>query len=319
VSSVIVVVLIVVALATAEAVYYLARFLGERQNEELKRRLRTVGEVDSNVHILRKRRLARSQSINDLLQGLKLAERIEQLIEQTDVDMTVAQVLGYSVAAGLGGALVGGLVLRNPLLAIIALVAFPWVPLVLLINARIKRGKLMSEQLPDALDMMARAVKAGHALPSTFKLIAQECPAPSAVEFAKAYEQQNLGLPFEQAVTNMCTRVPDNLDLRLFAVSINIQRDTGGNLVEVLENIANTMRERFKFFSKLRALTAEGRISGWILGALPFVVGTLIGVLNPGYIGELFTDPLGRGILVGAIVMWSMGILWIRSLMKVEY
>ncbi|MSP60030.1 MAG: type II secretion system F family protein [Myxococcales bacterium] len=310
--------LIVAALALAEGVYYAARFLGERKGDELKRRLRTVGEVSAGVQILRRRRMAANDWLNETLSGIPVLGKIEKLIEQADQDLTVAQVLGAMGGLFFAGLLVAA-ILQNWMAMPLLGPGFAMVPIILLANARTKRALTISEQLPDALEMMSRAIRAGHALPSSFKLIAQECPTPVAVEFARAYEQQNLGLSFETAVLNMCERVPSNLDLRLFAVSVMIQRETGGNLVEVLDNIARTMRERFKFFSKLRALTAEGRISGWILGSLPFGVAFAIMITNPGYLLELFKPGMGRGILITGITMWGIGILWIRSLMKVEY
>jgi tight adherence protein B len=319
VSGAILLVLIVAALALAEGVYYLARFVGERPGEELKRRLRTVGEDAGGVKILRKRRLASSELLNDLLSGSAGLERLERLLDQTDLDVTVAQLLTYSAALAVIGGVTGGLILHNLLLGLLLGAGLAALPVLLVVRARARRARRISEQLPEALEMMARAIKAGHALPSSFKLIAQETAPPVAVEFGKAYEQQNLGLSFEAAVLNMTERVPSNMDLRLFAVSVMIQKETGGNLVEVLENISRTMRERFKFYSKLRALTAEGRISGWILGSMPFVVALIISVTNPGYIAELNTPGLGRTIIAGGAIFWTLGILWIRSLMKVEF
>jgi tight adherence protein B len=316
-SRVIFVALVVAALALAEAVYYGVRFLGERKGDELKRRLRTLGEGGAGVQILRQRRFSSSALLNELMSGFDSLDRLEKLLDQTDLELSVAQLLGLCVAGAFGGVLLG-LFLRNPLLTLIASPALGAVPFLIVMNARSRRAQRISEQLPDALDMMARAIKAGHALPSSFKLVAQECPTPIAVEFAKAYEQQNLGIAFEASVVNMTERVPQNLDLKLFAVSVVIQKETGGNLVEVLENIANTMRERFKFYSKLRALTAEGRLSGIILGALPFVVAFLVALGNPDYIAELGRG-LGRIILAGGVVLWVVGVLWIRSLMEVDY
>jgi tight adherence protein B len=244
-------------------------------------------------------------------------ERLEKLLDQTDLDASVAQILAYMIALAAAGAL-GGLVLHSLPLAIVFVALGPLVPLMVIANARDKRARQISDQLPDALEMMARAIKAGHALPSSFKLVAQECPPPVAVEFAKAYEQQNLGLAFEQAVVAICERVPSNLDLKLFAVSVMIQKETGGNLVEVLTAIADTMRERFKFYSKLRALTAEGRMSGWLLGSLPLVVAFIIHVTNRDYLSEL-GHGLGRTILLFGVALWLLGIAWIRKLARVEY
>jgi tight adherence protein B len=315
-SSAIFLVLLVVAFAAAEMVYFFVRYLGERKGEELKRRLRIVGGSEG-VQILRRRRLARSPLLDELLSGSEVMERLEKLLDQTDLDASVAQILTYMFALTAAGALIGVMLRSLPLTVLLAAIG-PAVPLLVISNARQKRARQISDQLPDALEMMARAIKAGHALPSSFKLVAQECPPPVAVEFAKAYEQQNLGLAFDQAVVAMCERVPSNLDLKLFAVSVMIQKETGGNLVEMLTSIADTMRERFKFYSKLRALTAEGRMSGWILGSLPLVVALIIQLTNRDYLSEL-GHGLGRTILLGGVTMWLLGIVWIRKLAQVEY
>jgi tight adherence protein B len=317
--NLIIIVLAVAAVAFAEAVYYVVRYLSERQADELKRRLSALGDASApaGMHILRRRRLAASQSLNELLSGIRLVERLEKLIEQSDMDLSVAQLLAYMGALALVG-FVAALILRRIGLALPFMFVGGILPVFAVVREKNKRAKLISEQLPDALEMMSRAIKAGHALPSSFKLVAQECSAPVAVEFAKAYEQQNLGLSFEDAVLQMTERVPDNLDLKLFAVSVVIQKETGGNLVELLENISNTMRERFKFYSKLSALTAEGRLSGVILGALPFVVAFMIFLSNPDYLMEL-GHGFGHKILLFGLASWTVGVLWIRSMLKVEY
>jgi tight adherence protein B len=311
------VVLLVAALAVAEAVYFGARYVSERPGEELKRRLQTVGSPTAGIQLLRERRVASSQLMHDLLTGIGFVERLEKLLEQTDLETTVASLLFQTIALGLIGAGVA-VILRHPLLAFVVGPATAAVPLLLVLNARAKRATKISEQLPETLEMMARAVKAGHALPASFKLVAQECPPPIAIEFGKAYEQQNLGLSLEAGLHNITERVPSNLDLKLLAVSVKIQKETGGNLVEMLENIASTLRERFKFHSKLRTLTAEGRISGVILCALPIVVGLLISIMNPTYISEL-GHGVGLAILALAIVLWILGVIWIRALMRVEF
>jgi tight adherence protein B len=310
-------VLLVVAFAVAETVYYFVRYLGEARGEALKRRLRIVGSQDAGIQILRRRRVSRSRLVNELLEGSPAIDKLERLLDQTDLELSVAQVLLYTMALAALGVILGAL-LRNGLLALVLAAGLGALPIFMIRMARDKRARKISDQLPDALEMMARAVKAGHALPSSFKLVAQECPAPVAVEFAKAYEQQNLGLSFEQAVLNMTERVPANLDLKLFAVSVMIQKETGGNLVEVLESIADTMRERFKFYSKLRALTAEGRISAVILAILPIAVAFCIFVTNRAYLAEL-GQGLGRVILAAGATSWMVGVLWVRQLAQVEY
>jgi len=310
-------VLLLATVTAAEAVYYFVRYLGERPAEELRRRLQTVGTPNAGPQILRRRRLASADWLNDLLAGFDCAERLERLLDQSDSETSVAATLFRMISLGLLGIL-GAVALRRPFAAMIFAPALVALPLTMALHARAARTKSLTEQLPDALEMMARAVKAGHALPASFKFVAQECSPPIASEFAKAYEQQNLGLSLEAAVHSMTERVPGSPDLNLLAVAIRIQSETGGNLVEVLERIADTMRDRFKFYSKLRALTAEGRISGIILGALPVVVALLISITNPAYLTEL-SHGTGRAILVCAVVLWVVGILWIRQLTKVAY
>ena len=316
-TSLLFIVVLLGIVAGAEAVHYFVRYLSERSAEELRRRLQTVGAPDAGPQILRRRRFASSDWLNEALAGFDFAERLERLLDQSDAKSSVAGVLLRMLVLAVFGAVLAAAMQRN----FAAAVLVPLLgasPLLLALHARAERAKKISEQLPDALEMMARAVKAGHALPVSFKFVAQECSPPIASEFAKAYEQQNLGLSLEAAAHSMTERVPGCMDLKLLAVAIRIQNETGGNLVEVLERIAETMRDRFKFQSKLRALTAEGRISGVILGALPVVVAFLLSVTNPNYLTEL-GHGLGRAILACGIVLWAGGILWIRQLTKVAY
>lgn len=309
--------LIVAALALAEGVYYAARFLGERKGDELKRRLRTVGEVSAGVQILRRRRMAANDWLNETLSGIPVLGKIEKLIEQADQDLTVAQVLGAMGGLFFAGLLVAA-ILQNWMAMPLLGPGFAMVPIILLANARTKRALTISEQLPDALEMMSRAIRAGHALPSSFKLIAQECPTPVAVEFARAYEQQNLGLSFETAVLNMCERVPSNLDLRLFAVSVMIQRETGGNLAEILDNLASVVRERFKIRRQVRVHTAHGRFTGYVLLGLPAVLAMALTFINPEHMDGLFKDPTGQMLIMITIAMQAIGWVWIKQVVKIE-
>lgn len=308
---------VVVALAAAEAVYFFLRYLGERREVALSRRLKLVGEIGSGVQIMTRRRLAQSPWLAAFLEKVPGTSALERLLEQSDTDSTVARTLTTMGMLGLIG-LVLALALRRPLLAPVAALLLGSVPVWLARRARARRSHRISEQLPDALDAIARAIDAGHSLGSSFKLMAQEAGPPIATEFAKAFEQQNLGLSLDAAVTAMTTRVPDNIDLRLFAVSVIIQKETGGNLIEILQSIAATMRQRFSFASKLRGLTAESRISGYILGGLPIALAALIALTNPPYL-----VPLGHGIglkLLGfGVAMWLFGALWMRQLARVEY
>jgi tight adherence protein B len=166
---------------------------------------------------------------------------------------------------------------------------------------------------------MVRSLRAGHGLNAAIKLVATEMPVPVAVEFERCFEEINLGMEFREAVASMTRRVPGNLDLKIFAVSVVLQHETGGNLVEVLDQIGYTIRERYKFYGKLDALTAEGKISGLILGLLPFATAGLIALGNPGYMKVLVIHPMGRYFIISAAALWFVGILWLVRLAKVDY
>jgi tight adherence protein B len=192
----------------------------------------------------------------------------------------------------------------------------PWsFPLV----ARERRSRKLSEQLPEAVDMMARSLRAGHALTSAFQLVASEMPEPIAVEFARAYEQQRLGMSVERAVREMAARAPGNADLKIFAVCTVIQKETGGNLSEILDGLGRTVRDRYRFFGKLRTLTAEARASAWVVSLTPLGIALFLVVTQPGYMRTLLVDPLGQQILAVGMVAWSAGAVWFQRLTKFDF
>ncbi|MBN2575348.1 MAG: type II secretion system F family protein [Deltaproteobacteria bacterium] len=312
-------VLVAVAIvALLQGLFYTFRFLGEKKREELRRRLRAEEGVESaQLSLLRRGHLARSAWLASLLRNLPTAERLEMLIQQAQVPITVAQLLTYSTMLAFLGVLLGVLA-RGWAVAVLGGLMGLGTPLFIILIKRDQRSRKLSEQLPDALDMMARSLRAGHALPSTFRLVSTEMPDPVATEFGLAFEEQNLGASFERAVLQMAKRAPDNGDLKIFAVSVVIQKETGGNLVEVIEKIAETIRARYRFYGKLRALTAEGRLSGIVLAALPVVTGLLVAVLNPGYMRLLVATRLGQFFLVYAIATWILGVLWLRRMARVD-
>lgn len=308
-----------IAVGALEGTRQLLRWSKERRGSELQRRLQSVvsaSGADAGT-LLRKGKLAASPALDALLRGVPLAVRAEKLLEQADSRLTVAQLLGATALAACAGFTVA-VVLRLGLAigAVLAVVGVA-TPLLLLLVARARRSDKLSEQLPEALEMMSRSLRAGHALTSAFEIVATEMPEPVSVEFGRAFESQRLGLPVDQAIVQMTYRSPGNRDLKIFAVSTVIQRETGGNLAEILGNIAETIRARYRFFGKLRGLTAEGRASAVILGALPIVVALVLRIVNPGYFVVLLT-PTGRLILAFSILSWLVGITWLVSLTKVD-
>lgn len=304
-------------LLAAEGIYYLVRYAGERERAELRRRLQTLDDQTA-TSLLRQRRVARSKSLERMLGPLPFVAETEALLLQTDLSWTVASMFGWGIVLAVVTVIGLLLLTRMPMIAGLGALVF-FAPLLWVLNERNKRSTKLSEQMPDALEMLVRSLRAGHGLNSGFKLVATEMPVPVSVEFGRCFEEQNVGVDFRQAVQNMTERVPNNLDLRIFAVSVVIQHETGGNLVEVLEQIAATLRERFKFYGKLRALTAEGRVSAIILGALPFVTALLIAVLNRKYMEPLIYDPMGRMIVLSGLVLWVFGFFWLRLLTRIEF
>jgi len=303
-----------------EALVYTMRFLGDRRKDELKRRLSALGSGTSGgpqLGVLRIGKLAQNPAIDALLRSLKLSARMEGLLEQTELEMTVAQLLAYMGIAGLLGVALAILGSGGVLLIVLPLL-FGLLPLFFVLFKRSQRSTKLSQQLPDALEMMARSLRAGHALQSSFKMVATEMPTPVSIEFGRAFESQELGMPFEKAVADMTRRAPDNQDLKIFALSVIVQKETGGNLVEIIEKIADTVRGREKFQGKLRGLTAEGRMSSYIVGGLPFVSVLFMLVSNRPYLMGLFDETLGHYILGYGIITWSLGFMWMRKMIKVK-
>jgi tight adherence protein B len=182
---------------------------------------------------------------------------------------------------------------------------------------RSRRFKKFAKQLPDALELISRALRAGHSLASGFNLVAEEMRDPIAKEFHRVFEEQNLGVPLDAALDNMTDRIP-NIDLRFFATAIVLQRQTGGDLAEILDKIGYLVRERFKIWGQVQALTGEGRLSGIVLLALPPLLFLAVYRLNAEYVMPLFTDPMGRKMLAGGIVMQLLGAIVIKKIVNIK-
>ncbi|ABC82594.1 type II secretion system F family protein [Anaeromyxobacter dehalogenans] len=305
--------------AGLEATYHLARYLADRRSAELRRRLHTIGRGSAlDADLLRRGRLAKGPVLQEALQHVPGARRLERLLEQADSSWTVARLGALTLAGGAVAALLGVSLASGGLGVAGLAIGGAALPILGVLSARAKRSAKLSEQLPEALDMMARSLRAGHAVTSAFQVVASEMPEPICVEFARAYEEQRLGLTLERAVVQMSERCPGNGDMKIFAVSAVIQRETGGNLAEILDQIGETIRQRYRFYGKLRALTGEGRASAVILGALPFAVAVALSILNPEYLMVLPGTARGQMIILGASVSWVVGLLWLYRLTQVD-
>jgi tight adherence protein B len=316
--NVLIVLVSLALLGMLEAAYYTLRYLQERRGGELRRRLHADGGASPlSSTLLRQGRFASIGALDTWLAAKPWARRVEHLLEQADSRMTVAQLLSFSFL----GALMGGLTaFWLGLLAGLVLAATgPAVPWLMLRVARDRRGRVLSEQLPEAVDMMARSLRAGHAMTAAFQLVAGEMPEPIAIEFARAYEEQRLGMPLERAVREMAARAPANGDLKIFAVSTVIQKETGGNLAEILDGIAHTVRERYRFFGKLRALTAEARISALIVSLMPLAMALFLVITQPDYMVLLVDNAMGQSILATGICAWIVGVVWFQRLTRFDF
>ena len=228
-----------------------------------------------------------------------------------DLALTVARLLTFCGCAALAAGVAGGFVCRRrrSLASILLACGWPSPIIVVLSASRAAQPQKLSEQLPDALDMMARSLRAGHALTSAFKLVATEMPPPIASSSRRAFEEQNLGMPFERAVLQMTKRAPTNRDLKIFAVSVIIQKETGGNLVEIIEKIADTIRQRYRFYGKLRTLTAEGRCPATSSAPCPSSPAAVHRLRNPHYMRTLLvTTRSGARSSLTAVIMWVRGL-----------
>lgn len=239
------------------------------------------------------------------------------LFEQADSPITGNSFIAISICCGLGGVVLA-MVARSPipLYPVVGLM-FASGPLMWLLLRRRSRFSKFANQLPDALELIGRALRSGHSLASGMRVVVDEMPKPICTEFARVYESQNLGLPLDQALKEMLKRVP-NMDLKFFVTSVIIQRQTGGDLAEILDKIGHIIRERFKILGQVQALTGEGRISGVVLMALPIALFFAVYHLNADYIMLLFTDPLGRKMIAVAVVLQVLGAICIKKIVNIK-
>ena len=289
--------------------------------QRISRRLRLMsGGVDAageKVSILKQRRYAGGVWLDAFLHRRRLAHRIDRLLVQSGLRWTVAQFIG----ASLGGMwLVLLLLTMRPVpqvAKVVIALLFLCVPYILAIRARTARLIKIEEQLPEVADFLARAMRAGHSFTNVLQMVGTELPEPLSGEFRAVHEEINYGVPMNEALHNLADRIPLT-DLRYLVIAVVIQRESGGNLAEILGNISHIIRERLKLLGKVRVLSAEGRMSAWILGLMPFCVMAFMTVVNTSYVSILWTDPTGIKMLWYGFGMIVIGVLWIRRLIHIR-
>ena len=304
------------------ATYLLMTRKTEAHRAELNKRLAEVllhsaHSDDEEVRLARQELMSDMPWLNNLLLRVQAATKLRRLIDQADLQITVTRLCMFAALAGLMAALAVSTVTSSLITMIPAGLLASALPFLHVIYKRKKRLHKFLKLLPDALDLMGRSLTAGHAFQESLHMVATEMPEPIATEFRKAYEEQNLGLSLKLALENLADRVP-LLDLRMCITAILIQRETGGNLAEILGKVAHTIRERFRIMEDLKTLTTTSRASAWILCALPISIALVVTTIDPEYMSVFWSDPRGHKLLALAISMQVTGILVVRKILNIK-
>jgi len=272
---------------------------------------------DVEVILARSELMSEIPWLNRVLLRMQAALRLKQMLDQADLHIAPSRLLMFSGLAGMLAALAVSVISGNILIALGGGLAAASLPFIHVWWKRTQRFNQFLEHLPDALDLMSRGLSAGHAFSEALHMVSMEMPEPIATEFRKCYEEQNLGLSLKLALENLTQRIP-LLDLRMCVTAILIQRDTGGNLAEILEKVAYTIRERFRIMGDLKTLTTSSRISAWLLCGLPIFVACAVTVLNPDYMSVLWKDPRGHYLIATALAMQIVGMLIVRKILDIK-
>ena len=272
--------------------------------------------VEQAIQITRDDSISSNATLNRVLSKLDIVKRLDTIITQADVHITVSRLLMFCVLTGATAGLATWTVMNAPFALGIALIA-GLLPLLQVALKRRKRLRKFNAQLPDTLDLLSRSLSVGHAFSESLNQVASEMPEPIATEFRITFEEQKLGLSTKVALDRLTERIPLT-DLRLCVIAMHIQRETGGNLAEILERVANTIRERFKLMEDFRTMTTSARGSAWILCGLPFVLVFALTLINPDYMRPLLHDPRGHMAIGAAIVLQLLGMFTIKKILAIK-
>jgi len=295
---------------------------GMLAGRRLEQRLRDVSAADDpaaegDSTVVKQRDSGPLPLIDKIVSQTSAGSWLGRLIEKAGVKTTPSAVAAISLTSAASGALIAFLFTGLAWAGALAAVSGAATPILWLVHKRSVRLRKFEEHFPEALDLLSRAIRAGHAFQTAMGMVADEMPEPVGPEFKKCFEQQNFGLPLREALNEMADRLTI-LDVRFFVTAVLIQRDTGGNLSEILDNLAHVVRERFKIRRQVRVHTAHGRFTGYVLLALPAALGIALSFINPEHMNLLFHEHIGQMMLMGAIVMQTIGFVWIRQVIKIE-
>ena len=289
----------------------------EAKRMEKRLRAMSAGVEAKGSSLLKQRMLSQTPAMDRLLLQIPRIHQLDRFLLQSGLRLTVAGFLGLTLLMTMAGFLLGLLLGMPAVIVIVIGAAVGMLPLLYVTRAKYKRLLLIEQQLPDALDLMARAMLAGHAFTSGLKMVGEEVSDPVAGEFSIVFDEINYGISVQDALVNLATRVPST-DLRYFVISVVIQRETGGNLAELLNNISALIRARLKLMGAVRVLSAEGRLSALILTILPFALAGVIFLINSEFLSVLWTDPVGPKIVAGALMIMIFGIFWMWRVIKIR-
>ena len=292
-----------------------------RSSPEAKRiasRLQALsGEMQIQAGIERERTKSRMPRLDALLGRAAVGQRMQRFVAASALSVSPVELVLMSVGLGAGGLLLPSLIGKPPILGAalgLGLAVLPWWQVAKRRRERIGR---IERQFPEALDLMGRAMRAGHAFPTAVKMVGDEMAEPLGRDFRILFDEMNYGVPANDALQHLAERVPVP-DVSYFVVAVMIQRESGGNLAELLDKIATIVRERLKLLGEIRTLSAEGRLSALILTALPFCVALMVNLVNPKFMAVLWTDPAGVRMVGVALFMMVTGILWMRRIIRIR-
>lgn len=270
------------------------------------------------VQLLKQRRLSDVPFLERLLKTLPSSDGLQTLIDQSGLPWTVSKLLLSCLASGIAGYVAVTLLAHQPaLFGLLAFIILASAPAFYVYHQRSRRLAKLERQLPEALDLMIRALRSGHAFSSSLQMVGEEMPEPIANEFRIVHDEINFGVSLQQALINLTERIPIT-DLRYFVVAVLIQRESGGNLTEVLGNLSRLIRERLKFVTKVKVLSSEGRLSAWVLGIMPFALAAVMNFVNPGFMSPLWKDPIGIAIIQYMLSLMVFGIFILRKIIKIR-
>jgi tight adherence protein B len=312
-------VFVVVAGAVAGGFIFFTRLPESRKRRQLELRLQEVSRPEEapDESVVVRQNEGPLPSFEKLIGRTNAGSRLSRLIEQAGVNTTPSALLLASLVCAAVAALAAYLFLRIPVAQFVCVPLGASLPVLWLLQRRSSRLRAFEEQFPDALDLISRSLRAGHAFQAAIGMAADELTPPAAPEFRKVFDQQNFGLPLKDALNLLTERVP-LIDVKFFVTAVAIQRDTGGNLAEILDNLAHVVRERFKIQRQVRVHTAHGRITGFVLLALPAFLAVALSFINREHMRPLFEEPMGRTLILATIVMQLVGFVWIRKVIKIE-